>query len=75
MLDLWTVGLVIVVAAGYTYVANRKSATEQQQTQGPADHYSMPEVEFVYPMETNDMDASCFLTAGRSYQVGAFGLQ
>ena len=74
MLDLVTLILVAVAAVGFTYFARKKDANYPNVTQGPPDHLSMPEVKYVFPLEADHVNASCYAIPGRSVQIGNFVL-
>lgn len=73
MLDLITIALTVVVALAYTWATKSKQRNDPNTTQGPPDHADMPEMEYVFPMEASELNASSYAGAGRAYQVGAFG--
>lgn len=78
MIDFTIIALSLVVALGYRYVTNKQLAKAQAATQpseGPPDHYSMPEMKYIPAQEASDFNASKFLLMpGTGYQRGAFGL-
>lgn len=76
MIDFTIIVLSLVVAIGYRYVTNKQLAkTAPQPSEGPPDHYSMPEMKYIPAQEASDFNASKFLLMpGTGYQRGAFGL-
>lgn len=72
MLDFITLLFVVAAAIGFTYVARKKKTYAPNLTEGPVDHSTMPEVEYVYPMEADTFNASSYELGGKSAQDGAF---
>ena len=76
MIDLTIIVLSLVVALGYRYVTNKQLAKNAPQpSEGPPDHYDMPEMKYIPAQEACNFDASRFVVMpGTGYQQGAFGL-
>jgi hypothetical protein len=76
MVDLTLLALALVVALGYRYVKNKQLARDvPAPSEGPPDHYDMPEMKYIPAQEASDFNASKFLLMpGSGYQRGAFGL-
>jgi len=75
MLDFITVLFIVAAAVGYTYIAKNKKVNYPNLTEGPSDHNPMPEMEFVFPLEPDVLNASAYAAPGMSYQVGAFSVK
>ena len=73
MIDLMTVALVLAAALGYRWIVNRQNKLAPDSVTGPDEHSSMPEMDFLQPLEACEYNASKFLTnAGTGYHEGAF---
>jgi hypothetical protein len=74
-MDFVTILFVLAAAVTFTWVTNKKNKNAPNLTEGPPDHLSMPETQYIFPMEARELNASVYGSAGNSYQVGAFGMR
>jgi hypothetical protein len=73
MIDVMTVVLVLVAALGYRWIVNRQNRLAPDSVTGPDEHSSMPEMDYVQPLEACEYNASKFVVnAGTGYHQGAF---